>query len=78
MDTKDAGKIGGDTTLRRYGSSQLKEWGKKGGRPPALQIYKHQLLEWLESNKGKLFCDSSQEEAWDFALDEVIKHVREV
>ena len=27
------GKLGGQATLEKYGKKQLKEWGKKGGRP---------------------------------------------
>lgn len=33
MDTKDAGKMGGNTTLKRHGKEKMTEWGKLGGRP---------------------------------------------
>lgn len=33
MDTKDAGKIGGNTTLKIHGKEKMTEWGKLGGRP---------------------------------------------
>ena len=28
-----AGRKGGRTTVKRYGRTQLREWGKRGGRP---------------------------------------------
>ncbi len=27
------GKLGGDARAKKYSKKQLKEWGKKGGRP---------------------------------------------
>ena len=30
---KVLGKLGGQATLKKYGKKQLKEWGKRGGRP---------------------------------------------
>ncbi len=29
----EAGRRGARTTLKRYGREQLREWGKRGGRP---------------------------------------------
>jgi len=31
--TKEAGKKGGRSTLKKYGKEKMKEWGEKGGRP---------------------------------------------
>lgn len=51
---RDAGRKGGLTTLKRHGRSQLSEWGKRGGRPPALtydDIRQRQLCEQQNNDK---------------------------
>lgn len=30
---RELGRKGGNKTLKKYGKRQMKEWGKKGGRP---------------------------------------------
>jgi len=50
---RDSGRKGGTTTLKRYGRDQLREWGKRGGRPrnPAYDdIRQQQLLERSNNN----------------------------
>jgi len=49
----EAGRAGGMATLARYGREQLREWGKRGGRPRALtydEIRQRQRLE--QKNNG--------------------------
>ena len=48
----DAGKAGGMATLKRYGPEQLKEWGKRGGRPRALTYYEIRQRQRLEQNNN--------------------------
>jgi len=48
----DAGKVGGMTTLARYGREQLKEWGKRGGRPRALTYDEIRQQQRLERNNN--------------------------
>ena len=50
---RDSGRKGGTTTLKRYGRDQLREWGKRGGRPrnPTYDdIRQQQLLERNNNN----------------------------
>jgi len=46
-----AGKQGGITTLERYGVAQLKEWGKRGGRPKNQSAF---LIQQLIANGAKI------------------------
>ena len=51
---RDSGRKGGLVTLERYGPDQLREWGKRGGRPRSRtydQIRQRQRLE-RNNNKG--------------------------
>ncbi len=31
---EEAGRRGGQATLKKYGKRKMREWGKLGGRPP--------------------------------------------
>ena len=35
---QELGRLGGKKTLEKYGKEQMKEWGKKGGRPKKTTI----------------------------------------
>jgi len=51
---RDAGRKGGLATLKKHGRGQLAEWGRRGGRPPALtydDIRQRQLCEPQNSDK---------------------------
>jgi general stress protein YciG len=37
---QEAGRKGGLATLKKYKKKQLREWGKKGGRPRKLPVDK--------------------------------------
>jgi len=55
MTKAEAGRIGGLTTLRRYGKQGMAERGKRGGRPRSLtleQIRQQQHLEAQTKYKG--------------------------
>lgn len=35
---QELGKLGGASTLKKYGKDKMKEWGKRGGRPKSKAI----------------------------------------
>lgn len=52
MTKSEAGRIGGTATLKRYGNDQLREWGKRGGRPRTLTYIEIRQRQRLERNNN--------------------------
>ena len=50
---RDSGRKGGLVTLERYGPDQLREWGKRGGRPRSRTYDQIRQRQRLERNNSK-------------------------